>query len=216
MKPIINRLLRHWTFSAYLLFIALLASFCGCSYFNETSFENTLGRAVNLIDYSENIAADLISHAFPPLVPRQPALSILTTTFVDNNNLTKTSHFGRLLQEHISAAFVQQGYPVKEIKLRKDLYIAEGSGEQMLSRNLQLITTSQKAQAIMVGTISHAQRTMYISARLVNPADGTVLSSQSYRLYMDKNILSMFNLRLNETEELIQAPAEPLVNRIFY
>ncbi|THB71258.1 MAG: hypothetical protein D6B25_18740 [Desulfobulbaceae bacterium] len=199
-----------------ILFLVVLIALSGCSYFNETRFENSLGRDVNLIDYSEDIAADLIEHAFPPLIPRQPNMSILTTTFVDNNNLNHTSHFGRLLQEHISAAFVQMGYSVKEVKLRNEFHIKEGSGELMLSRNLSLINNRQKAQAIMVGTISHAQRTMYISARLVNPADGAILSSQNYRLYMDKNVLAMFNLRVKEGEELIEAPSESLVNRIFY
>ncbi|MBE0583973.1 MAG: hypothetical protein IH612_09425, partial [Desulfofustis sp.] len=168
-----------------LLAIFLLA---GCSAFNETRLESSLGRDVDLIDFANEIADDLVSQAFPPLLPRQPNMPVLTTTFVDNNELEKTSHFGRLLQEHLAARLVQLGYPVKEIKLRPDLVIEPRSGETILSRQLALLKSTQPAQAILVGTTSMAQRTLYISARLINPNDATIIAARNYRLYMDKNV----------------------------
>ena len=196
--------------------IPLLIITSGCSIFNETVLEEPLGRDVNLVTYAYDIADDLIYEAFPPLAPRQPNTSILTTTFVDNNDLLVTSHFGRLLQEHIGSRFVQQGYTVKELKLRKNLLVEEKSGETILSRQLRLIDGKQNARAILVGTISHAQRTMYITARLVNPVDATIISSKNYRLYMDKNVLAMYNLRPEEQTEFIDQPGEPLMNSILY
>ena len=194
----------------------VLLSISGCSYFNETKLENSLGKDVNLINYSYDIADDLVKNSFPPLIPRQQDMSILTTTFVDNNNLPNTSHFGRLLQDHIGSRFVQIGYTVNEIKLRKNLLIEEGSGETILSRNLELLNQSQRTQAILVGTISQAQRTMYISARLINPNDSTIISSKNYRLYMDKNVLTMFNLRLSGNGDTIKPPSESKMNTILY
>ena len=203
--------------SLFLLLLLPVYLFSGCSYFNETKLETSLGRDVNLIDYSYNIADDLIYESFPPLIPRQPGMAVLTTTFVDNNDLTKTSHFGRLLQEHIGSRLVQQGYTVKELKLRKNLLIQEQSGETMLSRQMNLINKSQKAQAIMVGTISYIERTMYISARLVNPHDGTIISAKNYRLYMDRNVLAMYNLRpVGYENDAIEQPNESLMNSILY
>ncbi len=196
---------------------AVLLSMSGCSYFNETKLENSLGKDVNLISYSYDIADDLMKNAYPPLIPRQQDMSILTTTFVDNNNLHITSHFGRLLQDTIGSRFVQKGYTVNEIKLRKDLLIEEGSGETILSRNLALLNQSQRAQAILVGTISQAQRTMYISARLIDPNDSTIISSKNYRLYMDKNVLAMFNLQVSGSSgETIGPPSEPFMNSVLY
>lgn len=199
--------------SLLLLILFILPS---CSYFNETRLENSLGKDVNLVKYSYDIADDLIANAFPPLIPRQPNMAILTTTFVDNNDLGQTSHFGRILQDNIGSSFVQQGYTVKEIKLRKDLFIQEQSGETILSRQLDLINPSQQAQAILIGTISQAQRTMYISARLVDPVDATVISSKNYRLYMDKNVLAMFNLKTHESGDQLDQPSEPLMNKLLY
>ena len=196
---------------------AILFSLSGCSYFNETKLENSLGKDVNIISYSYNIADDLVKHSYPPLIPRQQEMAILTTTFVDNNNLRNTSHFGRLLQDNIGSRFVQKGYTVNEVKLRKDLLIEEESGETILTRNLELLTQSQKAQAILVGTISQAQRTMYISARLINPNDSTIIASKNYRLYMDKNVLAMFNLQLSGSNgDTIKPPSEPMMNGVLY
>lgn len=196
--------------------LSLLLFLASCSFFNETVFEESLGSDVNLVTYAYDIADDLIDEAYPPLAPRQPGTSILTTTFVDNNDLLLTSQFGRLLQEHIGSRFVQQGYTVKELKLRKNLLVEEKSGETILSRQLRLIEGRQDARAVLIGTISHAQRTMYITARLVNPVDATTLSSKNYRLYMDKNVLAMYNLRPTETTDLVDQPDEPLMNSILY
>ena len=198
-------------------FAAILFSVSGCAYFNETKLENSLGKDVNIINYSYDIADDLVKNAYPPLIPRQQEMAILTTTFVDNNNLRNTSHFGRLLQDNIGSRFVQKGYTVNEVKLRKDLLIEEKSGETILSRNLKLLEQSQKAQAILVGTISQAQRTMYISARLINPNDSTIIASKNYRLYMDKNVLAMFNLQLSGSNgDAIKPPSEPMMNAVLY
>ncbi len=196
---------------------AVLMILAGCSVFNETRLENSLGKDVDLIDYSYVIADDLLKNAFPPLIPRQPDMALLTTTFVDNNNLKITSHFGRLLQDNISSRFVQQGYTVHEVKMTDNLHIEEGSGETILSRDLGRLNRSQKAQAILVGTISRTQRTMYISARLINPHDSTIISSRNYRLYMDNNVLAMFNLQRRDSDgEMISSPSEPLMNSLLY
>lgn len=199
------------------LFLLTLLLLTGCAAFNETRLESSLGRDVDLVDFANEIADDLVSQAFPPLLPRQPQLPVLTTTFVDNNELERTSHFGRVLQEHLAARLVQLGYTVKEIKLRPDLVIEPKSGETILSRQLSLLKETQPAQAILVGTTSMAQRTMYISARLINPNDATIIAARSYRLYMDKNVLAMFGLKTADGGgEFIKEPSEPLINQLFY
>ena len=93
---------------------------------------------------------------------------------------------------------------------------SDDSFETILSRNLKLLSQSQRAQAILVGTISQSQRTMYISARLINPNDSTIISSKNYRLYMDKNVLTMFNLQLSGNGDTIKPPSESKMNTILY
>ena len=213
------RKLNHMcTNTCRILLISIFLGFTltGCSYFNETRFEGSLGKDVNLINYSYKIADELMARAYPPLIPRQPQMAVLTTTFVDNNDLSQTSHFGRILQDHIGSRFVQQGYTVNELRMRNSLNIEEKSGETMLSRNLSLIKPSQNAQAVLVGTISRSQRTLYITAKLVSPKNGAVLSARNYRLYMDKNVLTMFNLSTAGKDDAIKAPSEPFMNSVLY
>lgn len=202
-----------------ILAIALSLSLTGCSSFNCTRLEQQLGAEENLINLAAKITDRLTQDAFPPLMPRQPDMPILTTTFVDNNNLKETCRFGRILQEHIISRLVQLNYTAKELKLRDTLVMQEQSGETMLSRNLEEINAKQSlsAQAILVGTYSYTDRVMYISARLINPKDRNIISSYDYRLCMDDNVLAMFGLKRQPTSsgDEINPPGDSFINSIF-
>ena len=206
------RLSQHFTvtFLAFFLFFV-----CGCSSFNCTPLESILGANTNLVKFSFTIADNLVHRAMPPLIPRHPDMPILVTTFVDNNQLEKTSRFGRVLQEHITSRLVQTGYTVREIKLSSTINIKPKSGETILSRNLAQLNAEQKAQAILVGTISRTNKILYISARLVNPVNNNILATDDYQLCMDENILAMFGL-MNQhgSDESISEPRQPLLNPI--
>ena len=192
----------------------------GCSSFNCTRLEQQLGAEQNLITLAARITDNLTQDAFPPLMPRQPDLPILTTTFVNNDNLKETSRFGRILQEHITSHLVQLNYTAKEIKLRQTLLMQEKSGETMLSRNIQDLETKQSlgAQAILVGTYSYTDRVMYISTRLINPKDRIIISSYDYRLCMDDNVLAMFGLKRQPASsgDDVDQPRKSLIDSLFY
>jgi len=200
-----------------LLTIILMLGLSSCSNLNCTRFERYLGAEQNLINFSHTIAEDLLSSAFPPLIPRNPNKPIITTTFVDNNDLTETSQFGRVIQEHLSSRVVQLGFTLQEIKLRRELLIEPQSGETILSRHLHNIQGARKAQAVVVGTISRQNRTMYISARLINPANSNIISSKDYKLCMDDSVLAMYGLQrtTGECEDCIDEPSQPILNNVF-
>ena len=219
--------MRHHSFSrAFRLFLSLFLTLAlgGCSSFNCTPLEKHLGGEENLITLAKKITNDLTSKAFPPLMPMQPDLPILITTFVNNENLKETSRFSRILQEHITSQLVQLHYTAKEIKLRETLLMQEQSGETMLSRNLQETQTGQSlsAQAILVGTYSYTNRVMYISARLVDPKNRNIISSYDYRLCMDDNILAMFGLKQKPSSasavsgDEVDSPRGSLIDSIFH
>ncbi len=201
-----------------LLLLTLLVSLSSCSKLNCTRLENTFGAEENLIKFSYKIADDLTSTAMPPLAPRNPNKPILTTTFVDNNDLQQTSKFGRIIQEHVTSRLVQLGYTVQEVKLRKDLLIEPTSGETMLSRHLLNLKGVHKAQAVVAGTISITNRTMYISTRLINPSTSNIISSQDYKLCMDDSVLAMYGLQRvsSECQDCIDEPSQPMLNYILH
>jgi TolB-like protein len=201
-----------FTFLA-LAFISLFHH--GCSSFNCTPLQNILGANTDLIQFSYTIADHLAERAMPPLVPLHPEMPILVTTFVDANDLEKTSEFGRVLQEQVASRLVQLGYTVREMKLTNTLSIKPKSGETMLSRDLTKISSEQQAQAIVVGTVLMANQTLYISTRLINPVNKNILATDDYQLCMDDNILAMFGLRhQNASEQPISEPRPPLLNTI--
>ena len=192
--------------------IPIFVLFCcisGCSGLNCTRLEDLLGADTNLISFSYELTEDLLEKALPPLNPLNPDMPVLVTTFVDNNNLEQTSQFGRTMQEHIASRLVQLGYAVKEIKLSNKLLIEPGSGETILSRDLQKLAQTQKAQAIVVGTVSVTNRTMYLSSRMINPVTANVIASVDYRLCMDDTILAMFGLQRTEYDDEIDEPEQP-------
>ncbi|MDR3089586.1 MAG: hypothetical protein LBU39_07205 [Desulfobulbaceae bacterium] len=204
------------------LFLILVAA--ACSRFNGTGMESILGRETDLVRLAYTAADTLAATAMPPLVARDPDMPILTTTFVDNNDLTKTSRFGRAVQEHMASRFTQLGYRVREIKLAESMEIAPRQGETILSRDLRRLSPDVKAQAILVGTISRAENILYVSTRLIDPADASILSSTDYRLRMDAALQSMLDepaplvggdrLIVPETEA-VPEPAAPRLNSWF-
>lgn len=219
MKPGKRRVFKNL---AIFCIVFSLLSLQGCSKFNCTRFEKYLGDETDLIAFSYTVADELTESAYPRLMPKNPHTPILVTTFVDNNDLTKTSVFGRIVQEHIASRLVQQGYAIVDIKMTSQLFIEPKSGETILSRELSKINPKAKAQAILVGTISHTGRTMYVSARFVNPVTNSVISSNDYQLCMDDNMLAMFRLqRATGGDDAmgideISAPSQSFLNAILY
>jgi len=193
------------------LLALLISGMTGCSRLNCTRFEDLLGHPTDLVEFSYNIADNLTATAVPPLIPQHPDMPIVVTTFVDNNDLAKTSQFGRILQEHIISRLVQTGYTVRELKAADTLTIEPREGETILTRDLVKIQNTAQIQAILVGTISRSARTLYISTRLLDPASHNIIATDDYRLCMDDEILAMFGLqRRNEQDTFIKEPSRPL------
>lgn len=198
-----------------ILFIVLLLLLLnGCANLNCTRFENLLGGQTNLITFSYKIAEDLSLQALPPLIPMNPEMPVLVTTFVSNSNLEKTSSFGRLLQEHVGSRLVQLGYTVRELKVSDQLYIEPQSGETILTRDLSLLAPNLKPQAVVVGTFTRTNRVLYLSTRLINPGNNNIIASSDYTLCMDDDILAMFGLQRHmDNSNSISEPSQPILNK---
>jgi TolB-like protein len=197
----------QWLVLLYSLFLFFSA---GCSSFNDTRLAPVLGNDTDLIRFSYIIADKLVDRSMPPLMPRHPDMPILVTTFVDNNDLTQASRFGRLLQEHIASRIVQLGYTVREIKLMHTINIEPNTGETVLSRDLAKISGELQPQAILAGTIARSDRSLYISARLIAPVNGNILATFDHQIYMDDNLLALYGLRRQDSLDIpIAEPKQP-------
>ena len=124
--------------------------------------------------------------------PRLPKLSpVLVASFVNLDALNESSTFGRVVAEQITSRLKQRGYTIIEMKLRTNVFIKEGSGEFLLSRELTEISTKHDAQAVVVGTYAVAADKVYLTTRLVNAKDSCVISSYDYAIPISDDVLKL-------------------------
>jgi TolB-like protein len=116
---------------------------------------------------------------------------LLVASLVNIDNLNESSTFGRMVSEQISSRFEQLGYTTIELKLRTTIFIKEGSGEFMLSRDLSDIVTKHNANAMVVGTYAIASDRVYLTVRIVNAVDSAVLASYDYNVPMTRDVVKM-------------------------
>lgn len=112
-------------------------------------------------------------------------LPILSTSFVNLDNLNETSAFGRLVGVQIASRFSQHGYKVIDLRLSNGkVLVKERNGELVLSRDMKKINNYHEAQAILVGTYTIAGNRAFLSTRLVSTLDNSILSSYNFSIRM--------------------------------
>lgn len=113
---------------------------------------------------------------------------ILVATVVDINDLRRSAPLGRSLSEQYASRLVARGFNVKELKLRGDVFVQEGTGELLLSREIKNIARSHSARYVLVGTYSAAVTVTYISLKLVRTDDGSIIRAHDYALPNDRDV----------------------------
>lgn len=116
---------------------------------------------------------------------------ILVATIVDINDLRRAAPLGRSLSEQYASRLVSKGFNVKELKLRGDVFVQEGTGELLLSREIRDIARSHSAVVVLVGTYSPAATVTYINLKLVRTEDGRILRAHDYALPNDRDVLRL-------------------------
>lgn len=117
---------------------------------------------------------------------------VLVASFVNINNLQESSTLGRMLAEQVSSRLSQLGYRVIDMRLRtKSVFMEEGKGEFLLSRDLQEVGRKHNASAVIVGTYGETMGGIYVSARIVNPQNSTIISSCDYAVALGTRELTI-------------------------
>jgi TolB-like protein len=121
----------------------------------------------------------------------RPALDagsrVLIASLADIDDLDRSSTFGRMVGEQVSSRMAQLGYAVQEIRLRNSLMIKDGTGELILSRDLNRIGRESNAQAIVAGTYAVGGQWIYVTLRLIGAGSGQVLSSVDFVVPVDRD-----------------------------
>jgi TolB-like protein len=121
--------------------------------------------------------------------------TILVATLANVSFLERSSPFGRIISEQLVSRIAQMGRSVVEMKLRGSVFVQNNNGEFLLTREVRELASSQNAGAVLVGTYAESGRFVFVSLKLVNPADSLVLSSYDYTLPIDKVVRSLLTKR---------------------
>lgn len=172
----------------YLLMAAATLALAGCTtpdIFNENG---TTGSASykrikdgNMIATSHKAAENLMTQANYLQDDLRP---ILITSVANITDLNKSSAFGLMVAEQIGDRFAQYGFPVIDLRTRKDVKVKVQSGEFMLSRDIQKISKKHAAGAVLLGTYAPGKERVYVSTRLVRASDNRILASYDFELPM--------------------------------
>ncbi|MCG8324102.1 MAG: FlgO family outer membrane protein [Thiotrichales bacterium] len=149
---------------------------------------------IDLVNANKQAATQLVGKKHDIISQEK---SVISSTFVNLDNLEQTTPMGRLLSEQISAELTRLGYQMVELKLRQDeVLIQELEGEFVLTRDTEKLMLEHDAQAFLIGTYTVASNTMYVTSRLVNPNDNTVISAHNYNIALGPNALTLINREL--------------------
>lgn len=118
---------------------------------------------------------------------------MIAATFVDIDDLKRSTTFGRISAEIIASALAHQGMQVREVKMSDSLFIEENLGELILSRQVQRLSAEHDARSILMGTYAAGREFIYVSARLVGTEAGIVLGAADFRLPMNDHIRSLLD-----------------------
>ena len=122
---------------------------------------------------------------------------MIVASFVNVDDMTDSSSLGRIVSEQIGSTLARTPYafPITEVKLRQNIFLKEKAGEFLLSREVVSISKKHDAQALLVGTYAIAHQTVYISARIVNPATNRIVSSCDYNVPFDGNLRTLLGYK---------------------
>lgn len=108
---------------------------------------------------------------------------IAMTSFVQLNNFSKTSKFGRILSESLFHELYSRHVKLLDFRAKKAISV-DAQGEYYLSREVDALNNSINSKHILVGTYSKTMdKSLMINARIINTVTGSVISTSSVILH---------------------------------
>jgi hypothetical protein len=128
----------------------------------------------NLIAVSYSIADALIERLKAKPVPFSP---ILVASFVETGKADRPSNLGRMMSDFIASRMSMNGLRVVGVRLGDQVRLVRDGGDLLASREGGDSADLQKAQAIVVGTYTKANRGIYVSTRILRADNQQIISS---------------------------------------
>lgn len=119
-----------------------------------------------------------------------PSLNrVAVTTFVDANDLTKTSALGRVMTEVIVSLLHRQGFEVIELRRTSNFLMVPKRGVFYMSREIKHLAAQHQVSSVVVGSYAEGLDSVVVTGRLISAVDGTILSSSVRELPKTANLI---------------------------
>ena len=140
--------------------------------------------AARLVEGVKNLVSQLLRAGGDGLEEDQ---RVLVSSFVNLNDLYKTSALGRVLGEQVISELQHAGIEVLDMRKTPGLLVHQKLGEYGLSRDMEELPYIHEAHATVVGTYSEATGQLFVNARILRNSDGLVMAAAS--MILEKNAL---------------------------
>jgi len=125
--------------------------------------------------------------------------TITITSFVDLEQLNKTSQFGRVLGESLFSELFVRGFNVSDFRGQHAISV-NGNGEFYITRNITKLQSEVPNTYILVGTYTKIDQNIMINARILDNKTGKIVSSA--RVIYANDDCSVFGLCNNAQRKI--------------
>jgi len=170
------------------------------------------GRRAEAQEFKAGLAdlADQIGQTLDQSGLVEGQMVLLPTTFVNLDDLSRTSTFGRLCAEQLAEELKKREFEVVELRRLKELLIQPGRGELSLSREVEEIFNTYQANSLLLGTYVITGQQVVLSARLVMANDNRLLGAGT-AIFDRHNNLFLNSLLIREAGPVAPVAGRPTV-----
>jgi hypothetical protein len=176
----------------YLIFSLLGFLLIGCA--EQSSFGvKAENQSVLVSTVYKAVDALIAGQTKSPMITDGGGSRVLVATVANLNDLDTSSGFGMLISEQVGSRLAQRGVPVGEAKFTGKLFVSKNEGELVLSREMKEISSSLKADLLIVGSYVEAGDFVYVTLKIVRASDSEI--SNAYNFVIPKNSNIEFMLK---------------------
>lgn len=137
--------------------------------------------------------------------------TITVTSFVNLQQLNKTSQFGQVIGESLFSELFVRGFNVSDFRGQNSITI-NASGEFYISRDITKLQSEVSNTYILVGTYSKIDQNVIINARILDNHTGKIVSSG--RVMYANDDCSIFGVCNNAQRKIKIISDEPNMNKL--
>ncbi|NCC26396.1 MAG: hypothetical protein EOM25_14550, partial [Deltaproteobacteria bacterium] len=121
---------------------------------------------------------ELADQLFAPLMGQSNSgVMAIPTSFVNLDDFSGTSSFGRLMAEQMFYECNTRGIPAQEYRMTREILLKQREGEFTMARDSDLVRKSVSASCVITGTYYFDRDNVIVNARLFKLETGLVLTT---------------------------------------